>query len=220
MTQSPADVVRGMCDAFARADIQAILGALDEQIDWRAPSNLPHGGHFTGRDAVGRFFQGIGEQWESLTVDVEPVLADGEKVVVLATLRGKLRATTEDTGYTAAHAWTLCEGTPVGFAETVDAPITLPAAVTPTQPPRTATIGATMSGQNVTSARVLSGFESLRRHGVAGQDADPDRGMGIASRGSSGWSEAGWRCRSLGMSPITQSPEAAVSPATIAIALP
>ena len=124
-----SEVVRGMYEAFARADIPAILNALDEQIDWRAPDNLPHGGHFTGRDSVGRFFQGIGEHWETLAVDVEDVLGDGDRVVVLCTAKGKLRATGEDTGYTAAHAWTLREGTPVRFAETVDAPLSLPRAV-------------------------------------------------------------------------------------------
>jgi len=37
MSQSPEDVVRGMYEAFARADIEAILNTLDERIDWRAP---------------------------------------------------------------------------------------------------------------------------------------------------------------------------------------
>jgi ketosteroid isomerase-like protein len=117
-----------MYDAFARADISAIVGTLDEEIDWRTPENLPHGGHFTGRDAIARFFQGIGEHWETLSVDVEQILSDGDRVVVLATARGRLRATGEDTGYTAAHAWTLRNGTPIRFEETVDAPVSLPRA--------------------------------------------------------------------------------------------
>jgi ketosteroid isomerase-like protein len=129
MSQSSAEVIRGIYDAFARADIPAILSTLDEQIDWRAPENLPHGGHFTGRDAVAGFFQKIGEHWESLTVDIDQILSGGDQVVVLAHIHGTLRATGEDTGYTAAHAWTLRDGTPVGFAETVDAPLSLPAAV-------------------------------------------------------------------------------------------
>ena len=128
MSQSSADVVRGLYDAFARADIPAILTTLDEQIDWRAPENLPHGGHFAGRDAVGRFFEGIGEHWETLAVDVDDILSDGDRVVVLATARGRLRATSEETGYTAVHAWTLRDGTPIRFQETVDAPLSLPSA--------------------------------------------------------------------------------------------
>jgi ketosteroid isomerase-like protein len=130
MTESPQAVVRGIYESFAEADIPGVLGALDEDIEWRAPDNLPHGGHFTGRDGVGRFFQGIGEQWETLTVDIEDVLGGGDRVVVLATVSGKLRSTGEDTGYTTAHIWTLHDGTPVQFAETVDAPLSLPAAVT------------------------------------------------------------------------------------------
>jgi ketosteroid isomerase-like protein len=129
MPESSEQVVRGLYEAFARADIPAILSTLDERIDWRAPVNLPHGGHFAGRDEVGRFFQGIGEHWETLTVNVDDVLSAGDRVVVLVTAAGRLRATGEETGYTAAHAWTLHDGTPARFAETVDAPLTLPAAV-------------------------------------------------------------------------------------------
>src|SRR5437588_9849072 len=104
MSQSSAEVVRGIYDAFARADIPAILSTLDEEIDWRAPENLPHGGHFAGRDAVAGFFQGIGQHWETLAVDVDQVISEGDQVIVLARIHGKLRATGEQTGYTAAHA--------------------------------------------------------------------------------------------------------------------
>lgn len=128
MSQSSQQVVQSMYDAFARADIPALLSTLDEEIDWRAPENLPHGGHFTGRDGVTQFFQGIGDRWESLTLEVEDVIDRGDRVVVLASAHGQLRATGEDAGYTAAHVWTLRDGRPIRFAETVDAPVTLPAA--------------------------------------------------------------------------------------------
>jgi ketosteroid isomerase-like protein len=59
MPQPPADVIGGVYEASGRGDIPAILAMIDEHIDWHAPENLPHGGHFQGRDAVGRFFQGI-----------------------------------------------------------------------------------------------------------------------------------------------------------------
>ena len=128
MSDSPAEVVQGMYDAFARADIGAILNALDEQIDWRVPENVPHGGRFSGREGVGRFFQGIGENWDGLTVEVDRVLEDGDHAVALVSARGRLRATGQETGYTAAHAWTLRDGTAIKFAEPVDAPVSLPGA--------------------------------------------------------------------------------------------
>jgi ketosteroid isomerase-like protein len=132
MSQSNADVIRGVYDAFGRADIPAILAVLDEGVDWSVPDNLPHGGDFQGRDAVGLFFQGIGENWEDLAVDIDAIVSSDERVVVLARMHGRLRATSEQTAYAAAHAWTLRDGTPVRFAEYVDAPLTLPAARTAT----------------------------------------------------------------------------------------
>jgi uncharacterized protein len=132
MSQSAADVVQGIYEAFGRGDIPAILAALDENIEWRVPENLPHGGDCRGRDGVGRFFQGIGENWDGLVVDIEDTVSGSERVVVLASIHGKLRAAGEETGYTAAHAWTVREGTPIRFDEYVNAPLTLPAAHTST----------------------------------------------------------------------------------------
>jgi ketosteroid isomerase-like protein len=58
--------------AFGRGDVPAILAALGEDIDWRVPDNLPHGGDFRGSDAVGRLFQasartGRASLWTSRT---------------------------------------------------------------------------------------------------------------------------------------------------------
>jgi ketosteroid isomerase-like protein len=128
MSESSAGVVRGMYDAFGRGDVAAILGALDENVEWSSPENLPHGGAFRGRDGVGQFFAGMGEKWESLSVEVDDVLAEDDRVVVLATIRGRLRAMGADTGYGAAHAWTLRGESPVRFVEYVDAPLSLRAA--------------------------------------------------------------------------------------------
>jgi ketosteroid isomerase-like protein len=128
MSESATNVVQGIYDAFGRGDIEAILAALDENIDWRVPENLPHGGDRRGRNDVGAFFQGIGENWDGLVLEIDDTVSSDERVVVLARIHGKLRATGEDTGYTAAHAWTIRDGTPIRFDEYVNAPLTLPAA--------------------------------------------------------------------------------------------
>ena len=128
MSGSPAETISGIYSSFGRGDIPAILETLAEDIDWRVPENLPHGGQFSGRDAVGRFFQGIGETWDGLQLDLEEMVSDGERVFAVAHIHGRLRSTGEETGYRSVHVWTLGGGVPVRFNEYVDAPTTLPPA--------------------------------------------------------------------------------------------
>jgi uncharacterized protein len=128
MAQSSTDLVSGLYEAFGRGDVPALLAALDENVEWSVPENLPHGGDAHGRDAVGGFFQGIGEKWDGLTVDVEDIVASGDRVVVLANIHGPLRSTGEEATYQAAHVWTVQGDTAVRFDEYVNAPLSLPTA--------------------------------------------------------------------------------------------
>ena len=128
MSQSHEDVVAGLYAAFGSADVAAVLSGIDQEIEWRSPENLPHGGVFHGRAEVGRFFEGIGEQWESLLVELEGVFAVGDRVVTVVRAHGRLRTTGEEFEYTAAHVWTLRGDMPVRFDEYVNAPVSLPAA--------------------------------------------------------------------------------------------
>ena len=128
MSQAPADTIKDLYAAFGRGDIPAILEMVDEDVDWRVPENLPHGGTFAGRDAVGGFFQGIGEAWEGLQLDLEDMVSDDTHVVATAHIHGRLRSSGEEAGYRSAHMWTVENGVPTRFAEYVDAPVGLSAA--------------------------------------------------------------------------------------------
>src|SRR5436309_15186466 len=96
MSQSPTDVIRTVYTAFERGDIPAILATIDEDIDWHVPQNLPHGGDFSGREAVGRIFEGIGEHWDELKLDLEDVVAAGERGLVLCLYTRRLRCDVVD----------------------------------------------------------------------------------------------------------------------------
>lgn len=128
MSQSRANVITGLYAAFGRGDLPGVLSGIDEEIEWHSPENLPHGGDFHGRDAVGRFFQGIGQHWESLEVELEGLVSADDHVVAIVRAHGRLRPTGEEFEYSAAHVWTLRGDTPVRFDEYVNAPASLPAA--------------------------------------------------------------------------------------------
>ena len=128
MSQSPTDVINELYGAFARGDIPAIVGMVDEEVQWRVPENLPHGGDFHRRDGVGRFFQGLADNWEGLELELDGLVGGGDRVLAVASIQGRLRSTGEQTGYRSVHAWTVRDGVPVRSDEYVDAPVDLPAA--------------------------------------------------------------------------------------------
>jgi uncharacterized protein len=126
MSQSPMETISDVYAAFARGDITAITDTVAEDIDWRVPENLPHGGEFHGRDGVLRFFQGLDQTWDGLGLELDALVSGDDRVLAVASIRGRLRATGEETGYKSVHAWTVDGGVPVRFQEYVDAPLDLP----------------------------------------------------------------------------------------------
>jgi ketosteroid isomerase-like protein len=119
-------VVQQAYEAFGRGDIPGLLGVLAEDVDWSVAEAIPHGGRFSGRDEVGRFFQGIGENWEEgFSVEVDETVDGGDQVVTLGTARGTLRDGRGDASYGFAHVFTVRDGHVVRFREYVDPDATL-----------------------------------------------------------------------------------------------
>ena len=107
-------------EAFGRGDIAAVLDLLAEDVQWSSPLTLPHGGQFEGKDGVGAFFQGIGERWASLELEIHGVTAQATDTVIgVVTATGELRSG-GPAGYGAAHVFTLADGKVRGFREYVD----------------------------------------------------------------------------------------------------
>ena len=119
-----AQVVEEAYEAFGRGDIPGVLEKFDENIDWNVPEAVPHGGHFEGRDAVGGFFQGLGERWEDFGIDIEEVIDGGDEVVGIGRAHGNLKGTGE-AAYGFTHVFTVQDGQVVRFREYVDPDATL-----------------------------------------------------------------------------------------------
>ena len=114
------DTLRAAYAAFKAGDLDGVLAALDEQIDWRVPTALPQGGDFHGHDGVMAYFGGLAQALEAPEVEVEAVLEDGDRVVVLG------RVTAVNAVYPFVHSWQFAGDRAIRFAEYVDAPATIP----------------------------------------------------------------------------------------------
>lgn len=117
-----AAVVQQAYEAFGKGDIPAVLGLLDEAVEWSVAKVLPQGGDFHGRDGVLAFFQGLGAAWDPLGLEIEAVsdLGDG---LVAGVIRGAGKLRGADAFYTAVHLFTVAGGRITRFREYVlDAP--------------------------------------------------------------------------------------------------
>jgi uncharacterized protein len=89
-------VVQQIYAAFGSGDIPAVLALLDEAVVWRlaGPADVvPYAGPRRGRQEVGQCFQQLGESVEFQSFEPREYLVQGDRVVVLGTERGRVRAT-------------------------------------------------------------------------------------------------------------------------------
>src|SRR5258708_24914690 len=110
-------VIESAYAAFARGDIAGVIALVDDGVEWSSPATLPQGGHFHGKEGVGQFFQAIGANWTSLELAVEGVSEAGADVVIGVVRADGTRRDGGDSGYGAAHAFTLRNSKIVQFRE-------------------------------------------------------------------------------------------------------
>jgi ketosteroid isomerase-like protein len=126
MATANAQLLQGTYEAFGRGEIEAVLGAFDEDIAWHVPEVIPHGVTATGREEVGQFFQRLAATWEDFGLELDDISADGDRGYATGTASGTLDG--RRTSYGFVHAWTFRDGALVRFDEYVDPPPELVAA--------------------------------------------------------------------------------------------
>src|SRR5947208_2064420 len=83
MASDNKQIIRGIYDAFNRGDIDAVVNALTDDVEWNAPGGAPFSGIRRGPRAVADYLHEI-PRWVRIDeFDVDDVLADGHKVIAL-----------------------------------------------------------------------------------------------------------------------------------------
>jgi ketosteroid isomerase-like protein len=108
--QANVELVRGVYDAFARGDVDAVFAAMTPEIEWDECEGMPYGGVYHGREAiVANVFGPILADVEGFTANPDEILALDEARVIARGRHGGMGAA----GPVEArfvHIWTITNG--------------------------------------------------------------------------------------------------------------
>jgi ketosteroid isomerase-like protein len=109
------DLIKSLYAAFYRGDIPGLLEICAPDVDWEYPMlkeapQVPFSGRRHGRDDVRRYFEAVPIAEEVLEFQQHDNVAQGDRVLVLGTSRGKARSTGRIWETRFVHAFTIRAG--------------------------------------------------------------------------------------------------------------
>ena len=116
------DIVKRSYEAFARDDMDGVLGDMHEDIEWHQAQGLPHGGFYRGLAEVKRnIFDPLGEEWwDEFEAEPDEFLDAGANVVVIGRYRGISKETRKQLDVPFVHIWTLEGDKAIRFRQYLD----------------------------------------------------------------------------------------------------
>jgi len=100
-SNTPAQTVNSIYDAFNRGDIPHILSLIAQDAPWRQPATLPWGGDYRGPQGAADFFQKLDSTMETIAFEPKENIEHGEEVFSFGTYSGRSRKT----GQTGTAEW-------------------------------------------------------------------------------------------------------------------
>lgn len=106
------DALRTGYEAFARGDLETLMGIAHEDVLWQGTpvETVPGAGDHRGKDAIAAMLGQIPEHWDDLSVTADQFVEDGDTVVVLGHVDAKAKATGTAVKVPFAHVLTFEEG--------------------------------------------------------------------------------------------------------------
>jgi ketosteroid isomerase-like protein len=111
MSQENVEIVRTICDAYARGDNESALERMDEEIEFFAPPDITGGGQvWRGREGTRRgvtTFLGI---WDDYHYEVRNLIDCGDEVLVEGWQRARGRGSGVEVSESIYTVWTVRGG--------------------------------------------------------------------------------------------------------------
>jgi hypothetical protein len=121
VSKKSVEIITELYEALARRDLPAIQSLIDPEIIVSQTELLPWGGEYHGLEGVQQFFTQLFGCIES-QLAVEEFVDAGDRVIVIGSARGRVRATGAPFNVRAVHVWTVKGGRGVRFEPNVDTP--------------------------------------------------------------------------------------------------
>jgi uncharacterized protein len=115
MSQDNVDTVRRIYAVWDQEGSPVPSGLLDPEVEWVNPPEAVEPGTRRGIDAFADAARTVAETFQGVRVEIERLVDAGERVVVIATLRGRGRGSGADVERRQGYVWTLREGKAVRF---------------------------------------------------------------------------------------------------------
>ena len=120
--QDNTNVVKQAYENFKTGNIEALLGQMSEDVDWRLPDieGVPFAGARRGTGQVGEFFSTLADAQDVLSFEPREFVAQGGHVVVLGEYKWRVKKNGREYGGDWAHVFTVRDGKIVAFHEYMD----------------------------------------------------------------------------------------------------
>ena len=115
------EIVEAAYASFAQGDVPAVMGAMDEKIEWTEADGFPLAGTYVGPQAVLEgVFMRLGEVGDEFAPVPDKIIAEGDTVVVLGNYTWKHKSSGVPAKVKMAHVWTVADGKLATFQQHVD----------------------------------------------------------------------------------------------------
>ena len=121
MSKESLEIVSEIYKALARRDLPAILALIDSKIVVSQTEQLPWGGEYVGFEGIQQFFTRLYRSIDS-QLAVEEFVDVGDKVIVIGSSRGQVKATGATFNLRTVHVWTVSGNRAVRFESHIDTP--------------------------------------------------------------------------------------------------
>ena len=110
MTDSSKDIVRAFLGAAQRGDMTTAASLLHPEVRIIEADSLPFGGVVSGFEGFTELVRRVFTTFANTAVTVDEYIAEGETVVVLATMTGQSKASGEAFSMPISEIWRLRDG--------------------------------------------------------------------------------------------------------------